>query len=212
MESFNYWLGMVGIVAFAVTGVLAVAPRGIDFFAATVLGVITAVGGGTTRDIILDQPVFWSTDVTYIWVAIGASLTAFWAHSLFTRKEIYALFLYIDGLGIALFAIKTTNDVWDLHFGWPLGPIILGIITAIGGGLIRDVLAGRQTLLVGRQIYAIPVTLGCTLFVVLLEFFPAKHMFVAEAGCVLFIFTLRAAVIHWNLTVPNWLATKPKTT
>lgn len=212
MELFNYWLGMVGIVAFAVTGVLAVAPRGVDFFGATVLGVIAAVGGGTTRDIIMDQPVFWSTDVTYIWVAIGASLTAFCAQSLFTRKEIYALMLYIDGLGIALFAIQTTNNVWDLHFGWPLGPIILGIITAIGGGLIRDVLAGRQTLLMGRQIYAIPVFLGCTFFVVLLEFLPVKYMFIGEIGCVTFIFTLRAAVIYWDLAVPDWLATKPKTT
>ncbi len=212
MESLNYWIGMVGIFAFAVTAVLAVSEKGVDFFGATILGVITAVGGGTLRDIIIDKPVFWSMDVTYIWVAIGASALAFWTESLFTRKEIYSLMLYLDGFGIALFAIQTTNDVWEMHFGWPIGPVIMGVITAIGGGLLRDVLAGRQTLLMGRQIYAIPVFLGCTIFVFLLEFLPAKYLLIGELGCITFIFTLRAAVIYWNLVVPNWLVTKSKET
>jgi uncharacterized membrane protein YeiH len=66
-----------GTAAFAVTAVLAVAPRGIDFFGATVLGIITAIGGGTIRDIILDVPVFWAADLAYIWVALAASLAAF---------------------------------------------------------------------------------------------------------------------------------------
>ena len=101
MESFNYWIGMVGIFAFSATAVLAVAEKSVDFFGATILGIITAVGGGTIRDIIMDQPVFWSIDVTYIWVAIGASAVVFWTESLFTRKEIYALMLYLDGFGIA---------------------------------------------------------------------------------------------------------------
>ncbi len=210
MESLNYWIGMVGIFAFAATAVLAVSEKSVDFFGATILGIITAVGGGTIRDIIMDQPVFWSIDVTYIWVAIGASAVVFWAESLFTRKEIYALMLYLDGFGIALFAIHTTNDAWEMQFGWPIGPVILGVITAIGGGLIRDVLAGRKTLLMGRQIYAIPVFLGCSIFVVLLEFLPTEYIFIGEIGCITFIFALRAAVIYWNLRVPDWLVTKSK--
>lgn len=210
METLNYWVGMFGTVAFAVTAVIAVAPKGIDVFGATVMGIITAIGGGTLRDMALDVPVFWSTDLNYIWVALGASLAAFAATSLFTRKDIYSLMLYLDGLGVALFAIQATHKVWDLEFGLPLAPVIMGIVTAIGGGLIRDVLAGRQTLLMSRELYAIPVLLGCTLYVVLLELLP-EYSVVSAVGCGLFIFGLRAAAIHWNLSVPAWLATSRST-
>jgi len=210
MESMSYLIGMAGTVAFAVTAVLAVTPRGIDLFGATVLGIITAIGGGTVRDLILDVPIFWSVDLNYIWVALGASVVAFAAHSLFTRKEIYRLMLYVDGFGVSLFAIQAVDKVWGLGFGLPLAPIILGIVTAIGGGLIRDVLAGRQTLLMTRELYATPVLLGCTLYVVLLTFL-LEYRAIGAAGCGLCIFGVRAAAIHWKLSVPEWLTTKPKT-
>jgi uncharacterized membrane protein YeiH len=201
---------MAGIVAFAVTAVLAVASKGIDLFAAVVLGVITATGGGTLRDLILGVPVFWAADLNYIWVAIAASIAAFTANTLFTRKEIYALLLYLDGAGVALFAIQAAGKVWNLDFGRPLAPVILGIVTAIGGGLLRDLLAGRQNLLMTRELYATPVLLGCTGYVLILQFLP-EHEVLGAIGCGFTIFGLRAAAIHWNLSVPSWLVTKPKT-
>ena len=210
METLSFWIGMAGTVAFAVTAVLAVAPKGIDIFGACVMGIITAIGGGTVRDVILDVPVFWSTELNYIWVALGASLAAFAANSLFTRKEIHSLMLYIDGLGVALFAIQAVDKVWDLGFGLPLAPIILGIVTAIGGGLIRDVLAGRPTLLMSRELYATPVLIGSTLYVVLLYLLP-EYRFICAIGCLTCIFAIRAAAIHWQLSVPGWLTTKVKT-
>ena len=209
LNALTYWIGMAGTTAFAITGVLAVAPKGIDFFGATVLGIITAIGGGTIRDIILGVPVFWAADLAYIWVALAASLATFAANSLFTRKEIYSLMLYLDGLGASLFAIAATDKVWALDFGRPLAPVILGIITAIGGGLIRDVLAGRQTLLMTREIYAIPISFGCALYVALLAFAP-EYQSLGAATAIVLIFALRAAAIHWNLTVPDRLASKPK--
>ena len=210
METLSFWIGMAGTVAFAVTAVLAVAPKGVDIFGASVMGIITAIGGGTVRDVILDVPVFWSTELNYIWVALGASLAAFAANSLFTRKEIHSLMLYIDGLGVALFAIQAVDKVWDLGFGLPLAPIILGIVTAIGGGLIRDVLAGRPTLLMSRELYATPVLIGSTLYVVLLYLLP-EYRFICAIGCLTCIFAIRAAAIHWQLSVPGWLTTKVKT-
>ena len=172
VEAINYWIGIAGTVAFAVTAVLAVAPRGIDLFGVLVMGVITAVGGGTLRDVIIDAPVFWGSDLTFIWVALAASLAAFSAHSLFTKKEVYTLMLYVDALGVSLFGVQATAKVWDLGFGLPLGPILLGVTTAIGGGLIRDVLAGRQNLLMTRELYAIPVLFGCASFALVLQYVP----------------------------------------
>jgi len=98
----KFWFGMAGTVAFAVTAVLAVAPRGLDLFGACVMGLITAIGGGTIRDVILGVPVFWATDLIYIWVALAASLVAFVANRLMTRKEIYRTMLYLDALGVSV--------------------------------------------------------------------------------------------------------------
>jgi uncharacterized membrane protein YeiH len=154
-------------------------------------------------------PVFWSVDLNYLWVAIIASLVTFYADTLLTRRAIFRLLLYVDGLGAALFAIQTVDKCWALDFGHPLGPIILGVVTAIGGGLLRDVLTGRQTLLMTRELYATPVLIGCTLYVMLLTWLPDQRSF-AALGCIALIFALRAAAIRWDLTVPHWLTTAPK--
>ncbi|QDT45918.1 hypothetical protein Pan241w_60460 [Gimesia alba] len=209
VATLQYLLGMVGTVAFAVTGVLAVTPRGIDLFGACVLGLITAIGGGTIRDLILGVPVFWAADLNYIWVALAASFVAFLTERLLTRKEIYRTMLYLDALGLSMFAIQAAQKVMWIEFGMPLAPILMGVLTAIGGGLLRDVLAGQPTLLMRRELYAIPVTCGCVLYVVGLSWLPAYPV---EFGitCSLFILVLRSAAIYWDLHVPLWLTTQSR--
>jgi len=205
----NYLLGMAGTVAFSVTAVLAVTPRGVDLFGACVLGMITSIGGGTIRDLILGVPVFWATDLNYIWVSLAASCVAFGANRLMTSKVIYSLMLYLDAVGIAMFAIQASQKVLALHFALPLGPILLGVTTAIGGGLMRDMLAGAPTLLMRHELYAVPVTIGCTVYVVLAGSYTG-HVVPLGAGCAILIFAIRAAAIHWNLSVPGWMMTKAK--
>jgi uncharacterized membrane protein YeiH len=200
---------MLAIMAFAITGVIAVSSRGIDLFSACVFGTITAIGGGTIRDVILGVPVFWSTDLSYVWASLAASLLAFIGKPLLDRQHWFRLMLYLDGFGAALFAVQASNKVWDLGFGIPVAPVILGVVTAIGGGLIRDTLAGHRTLLMNRDLYAIPVLLGCTLYVLSLAMIP-QYRSVSGAICVLLIFGFRSVVIHWGLTVPDWLITRPK--
>jgi uncharacterized membrane protein YeiH len=208
LDNLEAWFAMTATMAFAVTAVLAVADRGVDVFGTTVLGIITAVGGGTVRDLILDVPVFWAVDLRYIWVAIGASLAAFAARAWLSQSSVYGLMLLLDGFGAALFGIQAAGKVWDLEFGLPIAPIILGVVTAIGGGLIRDVLAGRQTLLMTRELYAIPVMLGCIGFVAILDHVP-DHRMIGSVVCILFVAGLRAAAIRWRLAVPHWLTTRP---
>ena len=199
---------MAGTVAFAVTAVAAVAPRGIDLFGAVVMGIITAIGGGTIRDLILDVPVFWASDLHYIWVALFASIVAFFGNWFMTSGQIFRFMLYMDALGVSMFAVQATQKVMDMNFGVPLAPVLLGIITAIGGGLIRDVLAGNTTLLMRRELYAVPITIGCVAYVVLALLFPGSTI-VIGVFCAMLIFCLRAAAIFWGLTVPDWLTTKP---
>ena len=203
----EYYLGMIGMIAFSVTAVLAVSDKGIDLFGAVVLGLITAIGGGTLRDTILEVPVFWSIDQNYLWVSITASVVAFYGNRWVAKKSVYQLMLYLDGLGVSLFAIQAADKVYDLDFALPLGPIMLGIITAIGGGLIRDVLAGKPTLLMRKELYAVPITVGCILFIFLINHFPESQVPIA-LGCVIFTFTFRAAAIYWKLSVPIWMMLK----
>jgi uncharacterized membrane protein YeiH len=203
----NFWMGMAATAAFAVTAVAAVKSRGVDLFGVLVFGAITAVGGGTIRDIILKVPIFWVEDLGYIWVAIGASLIAFFGRSLVTEGQTYAIMLYLDGFGAAFFAIHAVDKVWKLGFGVPVAPVILGVITAIGGGLMRDVLAGRPTLLMSRELYAVPLLFACSVFALILAYAPGYHL-AGVVGCVGLSFLLRAAAIHWGLRMPRWLLSK----
>lgn len=203
MESWIYWIGMAGTVAFAITAVLAVAPKGIDLFGACVMGIITAVGGGTLRDIILDVPVFWSLDVNYIWVSLIASIITFYATRIFTSKYVTKVLLILDAVGISLFGIGAVDKVWDIEFGLPISPVLLGVLTAIGGGLLRDIIAGRKNLIMSREIYAIAVMLGCTLYVLVILYLPEYRIIGSITG-ILVIFGLRLAVIQKNLIVPGW--------
>lgn len=204
-EEFSYLVGMAGTVAFAVTAVLAVIPNGIDLFGAMVMGVITSIGGGTIRDLILEVPVFWAFDLNYIWVALISSAIAFYSHRLMAKKHIYSLMLYLDAAGIALFLIQGAAKARGLDFAMPVGPILLGVITAIGGGIIRDVLAGNTNLLMKKELYAVPLTIGVTLYMILIHFFPESAIGIGVV-CALFTFSVRAAAIHWSLCVPGWMS------
>ena len=209
MENIHFWIGVIATIAFAVTGVLAIADRGVDLFGVLVLGVITAIGGGTIRDMILGTPVFWSENQLYVWLALDASVLTFVAESFFTQPQIYRWMLYIDGFGAALFGIQGANKAWGMDFGLPVAPVILGVITAIGGGLIRDILAGRKTLIMSHELYDIPVTVGCCAYVLILNFLP-QYALEGSVACMLGIFLIRAAAIHWDLRVPKILITKTR--
>jgi uncharacterized membrane protein YeiH len=198
-----YEIQMIGTAVFAVTGVLAVNRRGLDVFGAVVLGTVTALGGGTIRDLVLGAPLFWLGDLNYAWAAIGASLAAFFASRSFAST--YTLLLYLDGLGAALFAVAAAEKVLMLHFGAVVA-VIMGVLTSIGGGLVRDVLAGRPTLLMSREIYATPVLIGCTLYV-LLRAAGVEPRLHGVLACGV-IFAIRAAAIRWHIEMPAWLTSQ----
>ncbi len=203
-ELTEYFIGLVATAVFAITGVLAVSEKGIDLFGAIVLAIVTAIGGGTIRDLILNVDVFYVHDLTYIYVASVSALVAFWLPSLFTRTP--QLLLYLDGFGCALFAIQSANKVIALKCGFPVMPIMLAVVTAIGGGLLRDVLAGRTNLLMTRQLYATPILLGTIFYVLTLMWFPEVRG--TDLFSIAIIFFMRSAAIRWDLEMPDLLFLK----
>jgi uncharacterized membrane protein YeiH len=197
-----YFQQMLGTAVFAITGVLAIHKAGVDVFGAVVLGIITAIGGGTIRDLLLDQPIFWIADFNYIWVALIAGLLAFFLTQKFQQR--YQLLLYLDGFAAALFAIVATEKVLGMHLAAPFA-VMMGVLTSIGGGIARDVLARRASLLMSREIYATPILLGCTLYVLLRDVFPTIQF----AGWIALIFTsgFRFLAIYKELQMPAFLST-----
>lgn len=195
-----YYFELIGTAIFAITGVLVVARRGLDMFGALMLGIVTALGGGTVRDLMIRAPIFWFVDFNYVWAAMLGALLAFWVGALF--RSTYRALLYFDALGAALFAIAAASKVLGMGYGGPIA-VMMGILTGIGGGLIRDVLAGRQTLLMSREIYATPILLGCTVFVVL-RGMTETFGYAGYVGAAT-IFIVRALAIRFHLQIPGWL-------
>jgi uncharacterized membrane protein YeiH len=201
--SYLYSLEMLGTAVFAITGVLAVNRQGLDAFGGLVLGVVTALGGGTIRDTIIRAPMFWIEDFNYVWIAVAAALMAFFLGRLF--RSTYLLLLYLDGLGAALFGVVAVDKVSSLQFSAPVA-VIMGVITSIGGGLTRDVLAGRTTLLMSREIYATPILLGCTLYVLLRHLAPTFAF--GQLLALIFMASFRAIAIYRRLQLPEWLTSR----
>lgn len=194
---------VLGIVAFALSAVLAAHEKRTDLFSVVVLGIITAVGGGTIRDILLGVPVFWSQQMHFIWIAIVSSLIGFMCIPLLKHKLINQTNLYIDAIAIAMFAIQGTEKAWGLNFALPVGPIIMGIITAIGGGLVRDLLLQRPTLFLNKELYAIPVMIGCSLHAFVLSYLP-EYTNVSTVAAIVIVFSIRYFAISKGVEIPKW--------
>lgn len=196
-----YYLGLIGIAAFSITGVIAAGKKDMDIFSIVLLGVVTAIGGGTLRDIILDtSPVFWIADLSYLWVALLAAVLTFFL--IRYVKQVYRLLLFVDAFGLALFTVLATEKTISLGFSSPVA-VLMGVITGVAGGMIRDMLTGRMPLLLGREFYATPALLGAIVFTILVHCFPMHELNRLYAIGVVFI--LRAAAIQWGLYYPRWL-------
>ncbi len=200
---YNLLVSLVAVAVFAVTGVLAGLRKGSDLFSLLVFGLVTSLGGGTIRDMILNVHVFWVQNVVFVWVAVVASFGTFLIYPHVQR--VYKLLLYLDALGVALFTIQAMNKVLDL--GHPATvAVIMGVVTGIGGGLVRDVLTNRPTLLMSRELYATPILVGSFFYLFLLRAFPRFEFSWLLAMTLIFAF--RASVIYWNLSMPEWLTAR----
>ena len=203
IESLSAVITVLGTAAFALSAVLAANGKEVDLFTIIILAIITAVGGGTIRDVLLDEPIFWAQDTSFIWISMLSSLLGFMFFGLLKKRRINALYLYIDALAVAMFAIQATSKAWHLGFGLPISPVFMGLITAIGGGMIRDTLLQRPTLLFSKDLYAIPVTFGCLLHACVLAYAP-EFTFSSAIVSILLILVMRSMSIFFNIGVPQW--------
>jgi uncharacterized membrane protein YeiH len=198
--SFVYTLEMLGTAAFAVSGALAASRKRMDIFGFCVLALMPAVGGGTIRDIIIDRvPVFWVSDNRYVAVAIIAALIVFFApHPPGSRRR---FLIWTDALGLALFAALGTEICLQYETG-PLVAVMLGVTTAVTGGMIRDVICNEIPLILSREIYA-TAAFAASLTYVLADYL-ALGSNVALGAAVVVGLAVRGLAIRFDWSLPSF--------
>lgn len=195
--SLLYLLDLIGTAAFAASGAWLGVRRRLDLFGVLVLGLVTAVGGGTLRDLLLgDRPTFSLQDETYLYVAIVAALIVFLNRERFTLVE--KPLLYLDAVGLGTFMVIGTTKALDFELGY-LGAVLMGVMTATAGGVVRDVLANQIPLILRREIYASACLAGGVLLVGLEHFDVARPIAALLAAATVIIIRLLAISYNWSL-------------
>jgi uncharacterized membrane protein YeiH len=196
-----YTLDLVGCAVFAISGALAAGRRGLDLIGVIVLALVTAVGGGTIRDVLLDRhPIFWLADPWYMAVIVGAALfTVGWARTRVTAPGATPL-LVADALGLALFSVAGAQIAERSGLPAAAG-IVLGAVTGTAGGAVRDVLCAEIPLVLRRgNLYASTAIAGTATYFAL-EAAGASRGAATLVG-MLVVVALRFASIVWDLSLP----------
>lgn len=195
-----YWLDLFGVFVFAVSGSLSAGRKSLDMFGVVLIALVTALGGGTFRDLLLgNTPVLWVKDPIYIWDGILAAFCTI----VFTRKKRFQLrwLMIADAFGLALFTTLGVK-VAVAHDVEPIIAILMGVMTGTFGGLIRDVLTNDIPLLLRKEIYALASMLGAGAYCLLLVFHLAEYICVIVSMSVTLI--VRLLAIRWGLSVPQF--------
>jgi uncharacterized membrane protein YeiH len=194
---FLHLLELLGVGVFALTGALAAARQKLDIFGFALLAAVTGTGGGTMRDLLLDVPVFWIVDPIYIIVCIGVATLAFFAAPRFARRE--RIILWADALGMALFCVLGAEKTLDAGAS-PLVAVVMGVMTAAFGGIVRDMMRAQVPLMLRQEIYATAAAAGSGLFVLLAGLGVAESPALLAGFLVAFV--IRGAALRFGWSLP----------
>lgn len=192
-----YFFDLLGGAVFAISGALMAGKKQMDLFGVLVLAGVTAMGGGTVRDLLLDKEVFWLHDINYIIVIIAAALGTVLLKRNF--KITNKVLLIADAFGLAFFSVLGTAKALSFGFS-PLIAIIMGVVTGVVGGAIRDILCGEVPLILRKDIYATAAVLGGSVYSALIFLNVSSNISLIIA--LLSAAALRLAAIKWNFGLP----------
>lgn len=189
---------ILGTIAFAISGIRLAAAKDFDWFGAYVIGLVTAIGGGTVRDVLLDIPVFWMQSWMYLAVT-GLSL----ATVIIFRKALVGgmktLFIF-DAIGLALFVVVGIEKT--LATAYPMWvAIVMGIITGSFGGITRDILINVEPLFFRKDIYATACLAGGVAYW-WVSLIPGVAQWLPQMSCAVTVIGLRLAAYHFNWSLP----------
>jgi len=196
-----YALDLLGTAAFAASGALAGIRREMDIFGVLVLGLVTATGGGTLRDLLLgDTPPFIFQNETYLYISITVSLVIFVFHRRldFLKHPL----IYFDAIGLGTFVVIGTGKALDFKMGF-FGSVMMGVLTATAGGMIRDVLSNQVPLVLQREVYASACLAGGSLLFILHHTTLPHSWSLMLAASTVIVLRLLAVRYNWSLPRPD---------
>ena len=188
----------IGTFAFAISGIRLASEKNFDLFGAFIVGMATACGGGTVRDIILGQSPFWMTQWIYLAVT-GVALVVYMPFHKFIHRISRTMFTF-DTIGLALFTVVGFQKTLDAGFSfWAAN--IMGMMTGAAGGVIRDILINEVPLIFRRDIYALACIGGGIVFSTAYSL--GMPIIVAQLACAFTVIVLRvcAVLFHWQLPI-----------
>ena len=201
VNDFVNWCDYLGTLAFAISGIRLAAGKGLDWFGAYVVGFVTAVGGGTIRDILLDIKPFWLVQPSYLIItALGLIFTI-----IFRRQVVrlnHSLFVF-DAIGLGLFVVVGVAKSYAAGFPWWVA-VIMGTVTGSFGGLLSDVLINETPLIFRTDFYASACVLGSIIYVLMGRYSSLPIEWVQFISAIsVFIFRVLAVVLHIQLPTFN---------
>lgn len=197
--STQYILELIGTYFFAISGALAVSNVENDLFGASFTGFITAIGGGTLRDLILDaHPLVWIADSMVMYAIFAGILTAifFYKYVIKLRRTL----LLFDTMGIALFTVLGVEKALQFGVGHEVA-VIMGIFSAVMGGVIRDTLSNITPVIFKKEIYASACMVGAIMYLLLNQFHVPRQVNLIASASV--IAAIRLLAIRFNLYLPS---------
>lgn len=193
-------LDILGTIAFAISGALMAMNKKMDPFGVFIIGFVTAVGGGTLRDVLIGkQPVIWMNDISYIFlIGLAVFIAIIFRKKL--KKLQKSLFLF-DTIGLGIFTITGTEIGINANFH-PITSIALGTMTACFGGVIRDILCNEVPVLFRKEIYATACIFGSIVFIVLCNFNIGQNIVYVSTS--LIVIAIRLVAVKYKLSLPTF--------
>lgn len=195
----RFAIDMACVAAFALSGVLAARDRKaeLDVFGVVVVAVVTAIGGGTLRDVLLDVPVFWLEDTSFIYCPILAGLVGFVLTRGKPHPNIDLMVTVCDAIGLAYFSVLGTQKALQIGMG-PVTSVLMGLMTGICGGMMRDTYTGQVPFVMRKngEFYATPTLIGC---IIVVNVPGTNGLWIGGTVCL----ALRLAAVRWKLKLPG---------
>lgn len=206
MERLVFILEIIGTIAFALSGVMVGIEKKMDIFGVTVMAIVTSVGGGILRDVILgDTPPMTFRNPIYVEIAIGCAIVTFvssYKNIYFAESKMKWFFdksiIIMDAIGLGVFTAVGTDRAYSRGFGDDIFLLLfVGILTGVGGGVLRDMLAQKTPLIFLKQIYACASLVGAIICVLVEPV--SRQLGMCMGTMIIIVIRLLAVNYHWNL-------------
>ncbi len=195
------YVDLFGTMIFAISGVITALDKKFDVVGTLVVGFVTAIGGGTIRDVLIGRlPVGWMVNVEYIYaILVGYILAYLFKKYIIKWKK--SMFLF-DTIGIALFTIIGINIALTYELSYPVC-LIMGVVSACFGGVVRDVLTNEIPLIFRQEIYATACLIGGVFYILLTKICLYENLNILASFCVVFIIRYFSIKYRWSLNLSN---------